>query len=220
VEEKSVKPSAKKLKKAKEEGIVPFSYELAHAMALLGSFVLLGLSAHLFKDRLNRSFFALYTYTQLLDPEEALVFSLKPLALPLILVLMGIFLLTFCSHFFQTGWIWKWKAKRSRGRESFFPLSFFKLAIAAALLFFGIKTIGVSTIPIFSSSRVQFYFLLKKIFFLLILTCGVFVLLGLLDFFYQNWRHYKKMHMTRREAEDEKREEEGDHQTKKRMKQR
>lgn len=208
--EKTEKPTRYKLKKAKEKGEVAKSAELASAILLTGALLFLWGLASLFDRRLKEVFCFSLQYSDLNDAFWE-VFS--PVLLPMILIFLGLMSLAVASHLFQSGWIWKFKKKKKGGQRIFlFPL--LKLVAAGIVGYGAIRFEHPSLQLLFSTAEEKEEILFKKIFFVLLVLCALFLVLGIFDFFYQKWRFYKQMHMTPQELREEKKETEGNTETK------
>jgi flagellar biosynthesis protein FlhB len=207
MEQKPEKPTQRKLKKAKEKGMVPHSAELTQAGILLGGICLVWLFASPLEKAFKDSF--LISLSPDRNPLDALKNVWIPFLFPLLAFLMLIFLIAFLVHFLQTGWIWK--MEKGRGKRSFrwifFPIKMGVIALIAFLFFK--KKLDQQASIIFLPFEKEVSILFHSIFLLLFLiTLGLFIL-GFFDFFYQKWKFNREMHMTPQEIKEEKKEMEG-----------
>ncbi len=213
--EKTERPSARKLKKAREEGNVPQSSELASALIFLGALSLLWA----FGPKLGKGLKALFVtlFSTLNDPQ---IENLGPPILsPLLFILGGVFVIAILAHLLQTGWIWSWP-KSSKGKgESRWVILPLKVAVIAFIGYFELN-ISQNAQMLLESAAGKVDFLLKTLFFLLVKIGIALLVLGILDYFYQKWKYDKQMHMTKQELKEEQRETEGDRKTKIQMRQR
>ena len=213
MQEKNEKPSQRKLRKAKEKGNVAKSSELASACILLAGVLLLWSFSTFFEQRFQNLFVDSYHLRATSDPLLCLKNAFTPLAYLTLALMLCIFIVAFFSHFFQTGWIWSWKknSKKEGFRWIYFPL---KLGLLAGISYLMLSKKNVPDQLFFDSSTKIISFILRKIFLLLSALSLGLLFLGICDFVYQKWKHYKKMHMTPQEVKEEKKETEGDHPTK------
>ena len=120
---------------------------------------------------------------------------------------------------FQTGWIWRWQQNKKRGRPRFvFPI--LKVLVIAAIGYVTLRGGTPSEQLLRAAAGEKVTFIFKQVFFLALKIALALLLLGICDFFYQRWKYYRDMRMTLNEVKEEKRETEGDHKTKSRMRQR
>ena len=194
MEEKEFAPSKKKLKKAREEGRVARSSELALGLLMLLFFLLLRLVGPTLYRRLKE----LFSF-QLLgknDPLEAVF----PIFMPLIVIMLSIFIFAYLVHVMQIGFIWAWPKRGKKNFHFFLPI----IKLVGLLLIFWIfyKSLDVSKYQTIEEKVVYF----SQKFFLVAFTLSLFlVLLGILDFIYQKWRFMREMRMTRAEKKEEER---------------
>lgn len=207
MENATEKPSVRTLERAKERGKIPQSSELTTSLILIGSLLLIWGSSSLLYRKFRSMFITLYSNLNS-DPTETIQRCLLPLLIPLFMLLAGIFLVVLMSHLIQTGWIWQWKWI-STGQSSI-SLTSVKLGLFLLLGYLFLKDQTLPDSLLSAPATVQVFFIFKKIFFILILISGGHLLLGFIHFFYQKWRHYKDLHMTRQQLKDERRESEGD----------
>ena len=108
MQEKTEKPTQRKLKKAKQKGEVAQSSELVGALVLLGGVLILWGFSSLIQERLKLTFTLVYSSLKEPELDSAFQQAFTPLIFPLFFILTALFLIAFFAHFFQTGWIWSW----------------------------------------------------------------------------------------------------------------
>ena len=111
MEEKTEKPSVRKLKKAREKGDVAQSPELTSGLILLGALLLLWALSSLFERGFKE------TFRLSLMSTELSFRPFVPLLYPTLLMLAGIFVIALFSHLFQTGWVWSWPKSKKKGER-------------------------------------------------------------------------------------------------------
>jgi flagellar biosynthetic protein FlhB len=208
VQEKTVKPSQRKLKKAKEKGDVAKSSELVAACVFLVALGLIGAASQMFKQRFHALFSEAYQWHVALDPIISLKSAVSLFAYLVLAILAGVFIISLLAQVLQTGWIWSWgKAASQEGfRWLFFPTKLLVISFAGYL--YVSRQISAQN-QLFPYTAENIFLIFKKIFFLLLILGSVWFFLGIGDLIYQKQKHYKRMHMTRQEAKEEKRETEG-----------
>ncbi|MCC5832748.1 MAG: EscU/YscU/HrcU family type III secretion system export apparatus switch protein [Chlamydiales bacterium] len=220
VEERTEKPTKRKLKKAREKGEVAKSSFFAGAIVFTGGILLIWGSGSYFAGRFAASMKAGLQKSEL---DGAFQKVAGPLLLPVGLFLLAIFAVAIIAHLVQTGWIWsteslrpKWRRKKGE-RRFLLPLM-----QAVAIGGIGYLSIRAKLDPnlLFTAAESQGAFLFKKIIFLSALIGASLLIMGLFDFFYQKQRYYKQMQMTPQEKKEELRETEGDPQIKSRLRDR
>lgn len=211
-EQRSEKPTLKWLKKARKRGDVAKSTFLASTLVFVGAILIIGGLKHLFSERFQKSMKV--AFLQLNEPslEGAIKIVFTPLVFPLLITLIGIFVLSIVAHLFQTGWLWvpnqiqpKWRKKRGE-RRIFLPL--LQLIIIGGMGYLAIR-MPLDPALLFAPAAEKGAYIFQKLFGWAFLIGVLLLLLGLLEFFYQKWRFYKKMHMTPQERKEEQRESEG-----------
>lgn len=207
MQEKTEKPSQRKLKKARERGEVAHSAELTSTLVLAGGLLLLWSFSTLFHERLRGVFIRIFTRLNTLEPEEAMKEAGGMIVFPLAAILGGLFVLALLAHWVQTGWVWsRKKGKRKAKSRPFFTL--LKVTVIGAIGYLTLKTECPSLNP---------PPLIETLFSLLVKVSLALLVLGIGDFIYQKWKYSQNMRMTRQELKDEQREAEGDSQSKSKM---
>lgn len=217
--ERTEKPTKEKLKREKEKGIFPKSYEFASGLLVFGGVVILWGLSGVFGKKLKEIFFQAYGDLNALQSSPLKSFShlISPFALPMLGLLLGVFCLAIAAHFFQTGFVWQVKKSNRKKREKrfFFPL--FKVLGLGLSGYLAIRYFKFPAQVVFATSEEKAALLFRHISSLLIGAASFLLFLGVCDYFYQRWKFYKKMHMTRQESKDDRKESEGDKETKRKM---
>ena len=214
MQEKTEKPSQRKLRKAKQKGNVPKSSELASAMVLCSALLLLWALAPTFESRLK------YMLAESFKAPELRVCSqLKPLLYPLLLFMGSLFIIALGANLVQTGFIWCWPQGKAKGERRWFVL-LARVTLIALIGYFDLARIGTIEKVLLYSPSEKTRFIFEHVFFLLLKISLVLLLLGIADYIYQRWKYSKEMRMTKQEAKEEKRLSEGDRETKNRMRRR
>ncbi|NGX55184.1 MAG: Flagellar biosynthetic protein FlhB [Chlamydiae bacterium] len=211
-QERSERPTKKKLRDAKKKGQVAKSQELCAIIVLLGGIFLIFGFAHTLNLRLKNVMIGRFTSLgdQAIESQMSQAFS--SLLLPTIAIMIGIMGVGVAIHLLQGGWIWK-RPKRSKGGQFVYRLCYstLKLGVVGALGYLILKGwrwyVGET---IFMAMAQKQNVLFKKSFSLAIEIGVVLLFLALIDFGYQKWRFYQKMKMTKQEVREEKRETDGD----------
>jgi flagellar biosynthesis protein FlhB len=209
MEEKTEKPTKRKLKQAKERGEVAKSTELASTLLLLGALLLFWGFSTILERRFKALFISTYDFLNRSDPVESLYQAFSFLLYPTGFILVVLFLIALLAHFFQTGWIWSWPKSHKREPFRWFFL-LLKLIAIASLGYFELKREKLAPHLFFVPLSEKVAYVFKKIFFLLLKIDLALLFLGICDFFYQKWRYHQQMRMTHQELKEEKREAEGD----------
>jgi len=216
--EKTEKPSSHRLKKARQKGEIAQSTELATAVILMGVLLLLWGSSSLFGLRFREVFIAGFGQLATESVEGAFWNVFSPILKPVLLIFLGAVFLAIAGHFFQTGWIWKWRKKGKKAKPRL-VYSLLKIGSIGLIAYLFMRAQKPDLGFIFAPSEKKFVFLLERAFALLFFICLALLILGICDFFYQKWKFYKQMYMTQQEKRDELRETEGDQQIKQRHRQ-
>jgi len=208
MQEKIVKPSPRKLKKAKEQGNVAISTELSSACILLSALLLIWIASPFIEKRFHTLFEEAYQLHIASDPIVSLKNAFSLFVFPMITFMALLVGVAYFLHFLQAGWIWSWnkRGKKGRARWIFFPL---KLICFAGVSYVYLRKEKLTQKQFLVSATDNLSFLLKKNFLLLLYLCLTWLFLGICDFLYQKWKHYKQLHMTPQEVKEEKRETEG-----------
>lgn len=207
MQEKTEKPSQRKLKKARERGEFAYSAELNFALVLAGGLGLLWLFSTVLSGRLKGIFIGVFSGLNILELEEGLKQVAQEIVVPLVVLLGGILVIALAAHWVQTGWVWSRKRGRKQ-RRSRLLFSLLKVIVIGGTGYFTLRSASPSLHP--SPLHETLFSLLAKV-------ALALLVLGVADFIYQKWRYYQSMRMTKQELKDEQRETEGDRQSKNKM---
>jgi flagellar biosynthetic protein FlhB len=236
--EKSEEPTPKRRLEAREEGNVSKSQDLSASILL--AIVTVGLWAAampmLGQGKITLEMFfdgSMGPALRVEDVTEQARFIANAairIALPLLLVAWaGAYL----SHFMQVGWLFTMKAVRPK-LSKLNPLNGFKRIFGISALvkatLDSLKVLIVVLVVVFTV--MQYADRMMTLPYLSVMQClgqigwlmldlaarvlAVLLLLGILDFFYQRWKHNKDMKMTKQQVKDEMKQTDGDPETRKR----
>ena len=231
-QEKTHKPTPRKLSKARKEGNVPKSQDLGSAAVLIAGITTLWILGPAMAEKLRWVFRTVYgsllniTLTGDTFPgyfKLGVLYFVK-LMLPLFLVLV---IASIAIHLFASGFILSSKPIKPdlnklsilKGLKRIFSLKglvemlkgIFKLIIVSILVYFTIK----AEIPRFIELMDQnvaaivsgILFIALKLAMKLAL---LFLILGILDWKFQKWKYIEDLKMTKQEVKDERKQTEGD----------
>jgi flagellar biosynthetic protein FlhB len=237
--EKSEAPTARRKQEARRDGNVARSQDLSGAIMLTAGTVLmvvLGvpmirqfktvLEAVLSNDALGNPLLVSEAGTVAEYVGVSAARAIGPM-----LLMLG--LAAFVAHFVQVGWLFTLKplkptlsklspiagAKRLLGLNSLFKalMSIVKLAIIAAIVMVTIYQYRRDIVVLAYLSPVQCLFKTAVLMLDLALRIlAVLILLGLIDFAFQRWKHYQDLKMTKQAVKDEMKQVDGDPQVKQR----
>jgi flagellar biosynthesis protein FlhB len=238
-QEKTETATSKKREKAREEGQVAKSPEIASVLVLLvGIFVLYLVGGQTY-SRIEQVLHNLVSFQQLPSFDKQFCLSLlnKVMSFYLLIVLpiMGaVFLAAFVSNYAQVGLHFSAKAispKLSKfdvikgfGRllslRSLMELtkSVLKLIIIGTVVYFAVRGELDQIVKLYDSD-IPFIFLytFKGIFKIFIWVLIIMVTVATLDYLYQKWQYEKDLKMTKQEVKEENKQTEGDPQVKSRI---
>lgn len=209
-DDKTEKPSAHTLKKARERGEVAQSSELTTAILLAGGLLMLWGLNILFNERLEKSLLGVVASLSHPNPLKAIQLVFRPLIVPVGLFLMGSVVLCVVAPWMQSGGILF--KKRVRGKKKSVPRVFYmllKIGVMALIGFLFIWRQKPMSQLVFASSFEKVRVIFHEGFYLALALVLALLVLGLGDFFYQKWRWYKQLHMTKQQAKDEQKEIQG-----------
>ena len=194
MEEKEFAPSKKKLKKARKEGKVARSTELALGLLMLLFFLLL----YLVGPTLYRCLKQLFSF-QIMSQENPLE-ALWPILPPLLTIMLALFLFAYLVHVMQIGFLWSWP---KRGKKNFRIV----MPVLKLVGLLGIFTILYKTLhlPHCLNCEQLLECWANNLFFGGLALSLYLVVLGIFDLIYQKWRFLKQMRMTRSEKKEEER---------------
>ena len=239
--EKTEDPTPKRRQESREEGQVAESQELNTALTLLFSFVILFfVMPHILKEIMQ---FITKVYSQYFAMEfslltihnlslEIMIFILKLIA-PIFTMVMIVGVL---SSILQIGFLFSpqivqpefSKLNPLQGiKQMFSKKTLVELikSVAKIILVVGIAFITIR--PVVSEFLLLIYSNLKKVVSLLgglsfrlgIRVSLVFIVLGIMDLFYQKWQHEQDLKMSKKEVEEERKQTEGNPEVKQQRKQ-
>lgn len=160
----------------------------------------------LLNTRLQGVFIEIFSHLNQLSTGEALAQAGGKVVCPLVSFLLCLWTLALAAHWIQGGWVWR---RRRQGKQKGSFRFFFTLLKVGVIG--GIGYLFMRREQSMSASWVQ------TTFFLLVQVTTGLVVLGLGDLIYQKWKYHHNMRMTRQEVKEERREAEGDTQTKNKM---
>ena len=239
--EKTEDPTPKRREEAREEGQVPESQELNTALTLLFSFVILFfVMPSIVKEIMQ---FITKVYTQYFGMKftivtihnlsmEIMIFILKLIS-PIFIMVMVVGLL---STILQIGFLFSPKIIQPEFsklnpiqgfKQMFSKKTFVELikSVSKIVLVVGIAFITIR--PVVSEFLLLIYSHLKKVINLLgglsfrlgMRVSLVFIVVGIMDLFYQRWQHEQDLKMSKKEVEDERKQTEGNPEVKQQRKQ-
>ena len=231
-QERSEEATPKKREKAREEGQVAKSRELA-SVAVLGASLLYfyfgasGLMTRIM-DMMKSHFVRSGSTTLTID-------SIQPLAMDMILqtfVILAPFLVmiivaSLAANLLQVGFMFTPKAlapklskidpltgfKRMFSLQSLAELvkSILKIAIITLVAWLTVRSEIMSTLPLMDQEVGDILIYISRVSFkILSMTCWVLVALAILDYAYQKWEHERNIKMSKQEVRDENKQTEGD----------
>lgn len=232
-EERTEEPTQKRLEDAREEGNVPRSVELSSMMILLTGVVgLYFLAGGMWREMSEASYFIFNNAVDLdlnvnnfSDYAEVVVRFMVVLTAPLFLMLMVIGVLTGIA---QSGPTLSWKALQPKASKMN-PLkglkrtfassralvemvkSILKVVMVAALSWWTISGMFGDYIIQLDKEVGQFFiYLMQQIFRLSLRIALLLLLLAILDYIWQRYKHFKDLRMSRQEVKEERKQQEGD----------
>ncbi|MEA1966937.1 MAG: flagellar biosynthesis protein FlhB [Thermodesulfobacteriota bacterium] len=237
--EKSEDASSKKLSKAREEGQVAKSMEVASVFVLLAGVLALYYSGyHLYTNFLavmSDSF--VFNQVPLLNDVEAvhlLFLYTERIFIMLASLLAAVFVAAFLSNVVQVGFEISWKAIEPKfskldpikgigkifSSKSLveFVKSIMKIVIIFAVAYSAVKGKSIEIARLYDHSTAYILlYILKVCFYIFIKVILIMVLLALLDYAFQKWKFLEDQKMTKQEVKDEHKQTEGDPQIKSRI---
>jgi len=240
-QERSEKPTAKKLEKAKEEGNVAKSTEVSSVFILVmslgvfmvgGSWMISGLST--FMSGIFENAGTLNLDQESLQSFAAFVFEkIFTILMPLMLSIIVAGLL---SNIIQTGFMLNSKTftpklsklnpisglKKIVSLKSFAEVvkAIFKLIFVGTIAYFLIRNEMDKFPALMQMSVIDILSFIGSIAFkICFYVCLALVAISILDFVYQRWQHEKDLMMTKQEVKDENKQSEGDPKVKGRIRQ-
>ena len=231
-QERTEEATPKKREKAREDGQVAKSRELA-SVAVLGASLLYfyfgasGLMTSIM-DMMKSHFVRSGSTTLTID-------SIQPFAIDMVFqafVILAPFLIliiiaSLAANLLQVGFMFSPKAiapKFSKidplkGLKRMFSLrslaelvkSILKIAVITTVAWFTVRSEIASTLPLTEQDVGDILFYISRVSFkILAMTCWVLMVLAVLDYAYQKWEHERSLKMTKQEVRDENKQTEGD----------
>lgn len=240
-QEKTEQPTPKKIRDARKEGKVAQSQDLGSAAVLMGGVLFLLLIGPSMIDQLGWAFKVIYQGIPYLEvtPNSVVghfrnggMFMAKMLV-PFVLPLLIIGLL---ARVLQTGWLLSSKSLKPKFSKMN-PINNLKNIVGSrgmvelAKGIFKIIIVGLIGYLTILAEIPRFVMLIDKDIPAVMSTIGkvalklgirisiAMLLLAILDFMYQKWKHTKDLKMTKQEVKDEHKQSEGDPQVKSRIRQ-
>jgi len=240
-QDKTEKPTGKRLSDSRKKGSVAKSQDLCSAISLLTGTVGLMIFGPGMVEMMNTSFVTIITHMSEIQLTTDSLPGLLAISLKFFLQLLGPFLLTLmifgiASHILQTGWVFADEAlqpklsnlsplnglKRifsSRGAVELLK-GIIKIVIVGWVGYVTVKGFIPNMIPLMDEEVGQLiaaigHFALK----LALRLTLAFAILAILDFAFQKWKYIKDLMMTKQEIKEEFRSMEGDPQIKGKIRQ-
>jgi len=241
--EKTEKPTARRLKKAKERGQVAKSKELSSALVLggallyfwaMGTSFLLAVSGAVKTGLLSTSERTEFTLATMQALSRDMVSSFARATLPFMFCMIAIVI---AAHLAQSGFVLTSKPLKpkltrlnpvSGLKRVFGSLRAIAETATSSIKLLAIALIGyltirpeLSKIPLlFNQSVLGTLVYLGQLAFTLLVRVFIFlIILAIFDFFYRKYEHKKSLKMTKQEVKDEHKEIEGDPTIKRRIRQ-
>jgi type III secretion protein U len=228
--EKTEQPTPKKLRDARKKGQVAKSKEVSSAAGLIGLFALIWLAWDFILDNLKElvllptAFYGVPFRDALPAVMDGVVTKFLVISVP---VVIAAFVLGILSNFFQIGALFAFEAVKpdlkkidpTQGIKKIFSMnnlfellkSTIKILFLAFLLWMVIKESvdSLLKLPYYGVSGIAIVLpaMLKKV---AIFTSFAFIVVAVLDFFFQKYQHIKKLKMSKDEVKREYKEMEGD----------
>ncbi len=238
-QEKTEQATAKRREKAREEGQVAKSAEIASVLVLLVGICVLFLSGAFFYPRLEEILRGLMQFDTIPRFDRLHCIGLLRQCLVhyfvLVLPLMGaVFIAAFAANYAQVGFQMSSKAiapkfskfnvingaKRLVSLRSMVELtkSVLKLTVIGTVAYFAVRSQVGDILKLYDTDVANiFLFILKGIFKIFLWVLIIMMVLAVADYLYQKWQHEKELRMTKQEVKEEHKEAEGDPQVKSRI---
>ncbi len=239
--EKTEDASSRKLDKAREEGQVAKSTEVASVLVLIGGVLALWASSMAVFDNLTGLFHHNYVFDKVPSFTAADVVTLfivhsQQLFWAVLPLFIGVYLLALGANVAQVGFKISWKAIQPK-LTRLDPINGFKQKFSSRALVEFVKTlikVGVvfwvayleikgdldQIMTLYDCSIRQILSYIADIsFWIFIKTCMVMLLVAILDYAYQKWKFLEDQKMTKKEVKDEAKQTEGDPMVKSRIRQ-
>lgn len=199
MEEKEFAPTKKKLKKARKEGRVIHSAELALGLLFTAFFCILWLAGPLLYHRLKN--LMQFDCLNAQEPVAALFKGVLSVLTPLLIIMVATFCLAYLVHFMQIGFFFSFPKNGKKNFRLFFP--FLKIAVLSLVLYLFLQT---TKVPHFTTIEQRFDYLFSSLLHLGFSLSLSLLVLGILDYVFQRYRFFKEMRMTKHEMQEEQKE--------------
>jgi flagellar biosynthetic protein FlhB len=231
-QEKTEQPTQKKRDKAREEGQVAKSRELASVAVLGASLIYFYFAASVLITRIMDM---LKSHLARAGSTTLMIDNIQPLAIDMIFetfVILAPFMLliivaSLAANLLQVGFMFSPKAiapkfskidplkgfKRMFSMRSLTELvkSVLKIAVIALVAWLTVRSEIDATLPLMNQEVGEILFYIGRVSFrILAMTCWVLVALAVLDYIYQKWEHERNLKMTKQEVRDENKQTDGD----------
>ncbi|MCF6248222.1 MAG: flagellar biosynthesis protein FlhB [Desulfobacula sp.] len=239
--EKTEDASGRKLGKAREEGQVAKSMEIASVFVLFAGVISLFVTSEQFYENLSLVFqhnlrFEKIPFLSINELVDLLVFHIRLIIVTLVPVFMAVFVMAFLSNVAQVGFQISWKSLEPK-LSRLDPINGFKQKFSSRAVAEFVKTlskIGIISLVAYESIKGSLtdiavlydasigyimVFILKISFWIFIKVCLIMIVLALLDYAYQKWKFLDDQKMTKKEVKDETKQTEGDPIVKSRIRQ-
>ncbi len=241
-DEKTEKPTPRKLRKAREQGQVPRSREMQSALVFLAVVATLSMVYNKTLNTLTRLMILWRDLSPdaLLKPEQTIYTAWKPVISLWIwtVLLLGavVIVVVFFTNMAFGGFVLAWKRLIPRmdalnpvsNLKSMFSLNklvetlfgIVKLFIISAVVYFYLKDHWAALISVMGVNfKAQMYEFIEVVNSLLWRVGVIYLLIAIVDWYYQKWHYMKNMRMTKQEVKEEMKAMEGNPQIKSKIRQ-
>ena len=241
-DEKTEKPTPRKLRKAREQGQVPRSREMQSALVFLAVVATLSMVYNKTLNTLTRLMILWRDLSPdaLLKPEQTIYTAWKPVISLWIwtVLLLGavVIVVVFFTNMAFGGFVLAWKRLIPRmdalnpvsNLKSMFSLNklvetlfgIVKLFIISAVVYFYLKDHWTALISVMGVNfKAQMYEFIEVVNSLLWRVGIIYLLIAIVDWYYQKWHYMKNMRMTKQEVKEEMKAMEGNPQIKSKIRQ-
>ncbi|MCG8566844.1 MAG: flagellar biosynthesis protein FlhB [Desulfobacterales bacterium] len=239
--EKTEDASSRKLDKAREEGQVAKSMEVASVLVLLGGILALWASSMMVFDNLTGLFHYNWNFDRVpsftpVDVVTLFGVHVRQWFLAVLPMFIGVYILALLANVAQVGFKISWKSVEPK-LSRLNPINGFKQKFSSRAVVELIKTLikvvvvfGVAYMEIkddmgeiitlydYSIRQIMSY-IAEITLWIFIKVCIVMLLVAILDFAYQKWKFLQDQKMTKKEVKDEFKQTEGDPMVKSRIRQ-
>lgn len=238
-QEKTETATSKKREKAREEGQVAKSAEIASISVLLAGISVLSMFGTYFYSKLVQIMEGLSRFQEIPEFDNQFCLSLLRQSVVYFLMFMmplmgAVFLAAFISNFAQVGFhpsskaispkLSKFNIIKGFGRllslRSLVELAktLVKLTVIGTVAYFAVRGEIDALLKLYDAEVAYiFLYVLKGFFKIFIWALIIMIVVAVVDFSYQKWQHEKDLKMTKQEVKEEHKESEGDPQIKSRI---